>query len=87
MFFFPESPRHLVATDRDDEALAVLKKLHFDGNNGSYFAGFRMRNTDNHQETGSSKNSTRSNKQSTLKRLLLHQVGQSCSLNLNGELD
>lgn len=31
--FFPESPRHLVATDREDEALRVLQKLHYDGTN------------------------------------------------------
>lgn len=34
MFFFPESPRHLMATDREDEALVVLKKLHYNGSNG-----------------------------------------------------
>lgn len=34
MFFAPESPRHLIATDRDDEALRVLRKLHYDGHNG-----------------------------------------------------
>jgi hypothetical protein len=33
MMFFPESPRYLVETDRADEALRVLKKLHFDGSN------------------------------------------------------
>lgn len=34
MIFFPESPRHLMATDRQDEALRVLKKLHYNGSNG-----------------------------------------------------
>jgi hypothetical protein len=34
MIFFPESPRHLMATDREDEALRVLKKLHYNGSNG-----------------------------------------------------
>jgi len=33
ILFFPESPRHLVETDRDEEALRVLQKLHFDGHN------------------------------------------------------
>ena len=31
--FFPESPRHLIETDREEEGLKVLKKLHFDGGN------------------------------------------------------
>ena len=34
LFFFPESPRHLIATDREDEGLKVLKKLHYNGTNG-----------------------------------------------------
>ena len=34
MIWFPESPRHLMATDREDQAMVVLRKLHFDGNNG-----------------------------------------------------
>jgi hypothetical protein len=29
----PESPRHLMATDREDEAIKVLKRLHYDGHN------------------------------------------------------
>ncbi|OCK73907.1 general substrate transporter [Lepidopterella palustris CBS 459.81] len=33
LFFFPESPRHLVETDRGDEAMRVLHKLHFNGHN------------------------------------------------------
>lgn len=33
MLLFPESPRYLCEIDRTDEALAVLKKLHFDGTN------------------------------------------------------
>lgn len=37
LFFFPESPRHLIATDREDEGLRVLKKLHYDGHNGMLF--------------------------------------------------
>ncbi|KAL1952812.1 hypothetical protein VTO42DRAFT_4131 [Malbranchea cinnamomea] len=32
-FWLPESPRHLIETDRGDEAMKVLKKLHYDGNN------------------------------------------------------
>lgn len=34
--FFPESPRHLMETDREDEALKVLRKLHFNGSNEDY---------------------------------------------------
>jgi hypothetical protein len=33
ILFFPESPRYLVETDRTDEALAVLHKLHYNGSN------------------------------------------------------
>lgn len=33
MFWFPESPRHLIATDRLEEGKAVLHKLHYDGSN------------------------------------------------------
>ncbi|KAJ8111872.1 hypothetical protein OPT61_g5639 [Boeremia exigua] len=33
IWFFPESPRYLVETDRADEALRVLHKLHYDGTN------------------------------------------------------
>jgi hypothetical protein len=33
MPFFPESPRHLIATDRADEGLQVLRRLHYDGTN------------------------------------------------------
>jgi MFS family permease len=33
LVFFPESPRHLIETDREDQALEVLKKLHFNGSN------------------------------------------------------
>ncbi|KAH3911609.1 hypothetical protein HBI56_163470 [Parastagonospora nodorum] len=36
MMFFPESPRYLVEIDRADEALVVLKKLHFDGSNSDW---------------------------------------------------
>lgn len=32
-FFMPESPRHLMETDREEEAMRVLRKLHFDGTN------------------------------------------------------
>jgi hypothetical protein len=34
--FFPESPRYLVETDRADEALRVLHKLHYDGSNDAF---------------------------------------------------
>lgn len=33
MLWFPESPRHLIATDRLDEAMDILMKLHGDGTN------------------------------------------------------
>lgn len=36
MMFFPESPRYLVETDRSDDALKVLKKLHYDGTNADW---------------------------------------------------
>jgi hypothetical protein len=31
--FFPESPRHLMETDREEEAMRVLTKLHYNGHN------------------------------------------------------
>ncbi|KZZ87576.1 Sugar/inositol transporter [Ascosphaera apis ARSEF 7405] len=33
MFFFPESPRHLISRDRYDEGLRVLRRLHYNGSN------------------------------------------------------
>ncbi|KAF2732768.1 general substrate transporter [Polyplosphaeria fusca] len=36
IMFFPESPRHLIETDRADEALVVLKKLHYNGSNDDW---------------------------------------------------
>lgn len=36
MMFFPESPRYLVETDRSEEALRVLRKLHYDGTNDDW---------------------------------------------------
>ncbi|PMD53062.1 general substrate transporter [Hyaloscypha bicolor E] len=36
IMFFPESPRHLMETDREDEALKVLRKLHYNGSNEEY---------------------------------------------------
>lgn len=36
MFFFPESPRHLMETDREEQAMRVLQKLHFDGTNDDW---------------------------------------------------
>ncbi|KNG49947.1 sugar carrier protein A [Stemphylium lycopersici] len=36
ILFFPESPRYLVETDRAEEALRVLRKLHFDGTNDDW---------------------------------------------------
>ncbi|TGO09572.1 hypothetical protein BTUL_0161g00250 [Botrytis tulipae] len=36
ILFFPESPRHLMETDREDQALATLRKLHFNGSNDEF---------------------------------------------------
>jgi hypothetical protein len=36
MMFFPESPRYLVETDRAEDALVVLKKLHYNGSNDEW---------------------------------------------------
>ncbi|KAH8427191.1 sugar porter family MFS transporter [Aspergillus melleus] len=33
LFWLPESPRHLIEKKRDEEALRVLKRLHYDGTN------------------------------------------------------
>ncbi|PQE15325.1 MFS sugar transporter protein [Rutstroemia sp. NJR-2017a BBW] len=36
IMFFPESPRHLMETDREEEAKRVLMKLHFNGTNEEF---------------------------------------------------
>ncbi|KAL2837551.1 general substrate transporter, partial [Aspergillus pseudoustus] len=36
MFWLPESPRHLIDKDRDDEAFQILKRLHYDGTNDDW---------------------------------------------------
>lgn len=36
MLWLPESPRYLIATDRHEEGMRVLKKLHADGTNDSW---------------------------------------------------
>ncbi|KFY22688.1 hypothetical protein V493_06402 [Pseudogymnoascus sp. VKM F-4281 (FW-2241)] len=36
MIFLPESPRHLMAIDREDEAMRILRKLHYDGTNDDW---------------------------------------------------
>ncbi|KAK4139578.1 general substrate transporter [Dichotomopilus funicola] len=33
IMFFPESPRHLIEKDQEEEAMRVLRKLHYDGTN------------------------------------------------------
>lgn len=33
IMFFPESPRHLMEKDQEEEAMRVLRKLHYDGTN------------------------------------------------------
>lgn len=36
MFWLPESPRHLIEKDQDDEAMRILKRLHYDGANDAW---------------------------------------------------
>jgi hypothetical protein len=36
IMFFPESPRHLMETDREEEALRVIQKLHANGTNDEW---------------------------------------------------
>lgn len=36
MFWLPESPRHLIEKQKDDEALRVLSRLHYDGTNDEW---------------------------------------------------
>jgi sugar porter (SP) family MFS transporter len=36
IMFFPESPRHLMEIDREEEAMRVLRKLHYDGSNDEW---------------------------------------------------
>ncbi|KAF2849639.1 MFS sugar transporter-like protein [Plenodomus tracheiphilus IPT5] len=36
IMFFPESPRYLVETDRSEEAMRVLRKLHYNGTNDDW---------------------------------------------------
>jgi hypothetical protein len=36
MFFMPESPRYLVETEKYDEAMRILKRLHYDGTNDDW---------------------------------------------------
>ena len=36
MFWLPESPRHLIEKQDDDEALRVLNRLHYDGTNDEW---------------------------------------------------
>ncbi|KAH8879085.1 general substrate transporter [Thozetella sp. PMI_491] len=38
MIWLPESPRHLIATDRADEGLRILRKLHYNGSNDDWIA-------------------------------------------------
>ncbi|KAL2222604.1 putative MFS sugar transporter [Thermoascus aurantiacus ATCC 26904] len=39
MAFLPESPRHLIEKERYDQAMKVLRKLHFDGSNEEWIQG------------------------------------------------
>ncbi|KAK8214026.1 general substrate transporter [Phyllosticta capitalensis] len=36
ILFFPESPRHLIEHDREEEAMQVLRKLHYNGQNDEW---------------------------------------------------
>lgn len=36
LLFFPESPRHLIEIDRADEAMRVLRRLHYNGRNDDW---------------------------------------------------
>lgn len=36
MLWLPESPRHLIATDRADEGMRILRRLHYDGHNDDW---------------------------------------------------
>lgn len=36
MFFLPESPRYLVETQRNEQAMTVLRNLHFNGTNADW---------------------------------------------------
>lgn len=36
MIFFPESPRYLIATDREEEGMRILRKLHYNGHNDAW---------------------------------------------------
>jgi hypothetical protein len=36
ILFFPESPRYLMEKDKPEEALRVLKKLHYNGSNDDF---------------------------------------------------
>lgn len=36
MLFMPESPRYLVETEKYDEAMRILKRLHYDGTNDDW---------------------------------------------------
>lgn len=38
MLWFPESPRYLVETDRDEQAMHVLRKLHYNGSNDDWIS-------------------------------------------------
>jgi MFS family permease len=36
LIWLPESPRHLIEKDRDDAAMKILRKLHYDGHNDEW---------------------------------------------------
>ena len=36
LFWFPESPRHLIEKEQYEEAMRVLRRLHYDGTNDDW---------------------------------------------------
>jgi hypothetical protein len=36
MIWLPETPRHLIASDRLEEGMKILRKLHYDGHNDDW---------------------------------------------------
>lgn len=39
MFFLPESPRHLIEKNKDEEAMKIMRRLHYDGTNEDWIQG------------------------------------------------
>lgn len=39
MFFLPESPRHLIEKNKHEEAMKIMRRLHYDGTNEDWIQG------------------------------------------------